>query len=292
MTKITLGHPEAHEKLTAKILWKLRTATGYNDCGNVREFVDATTRNLVVRARAEDGARHVNDEQVDLNHEAYTFLLDEHDSEQEKLIKLANQLDDDQQEAAEGQSSVITSVTGGKWYAIGAYNINNVAVTASVSGACEEGTDYELDKESGRIKVIADAGISNGESLTLTFDQPNIDLEKFETQQSPLFYCDVIIELYNQFHKMWLYRYSGTGYLNVTEFPSQTGEFGTYRVKFTPSAALTVLKRPEAQTLPEHATTTEAAGLSSSSSSSSSATSSHSSSSHSTSSSSTSSSSS
>jgi hypothetical protein len=278
MGDIVIGHPEAHEKLTAKLFWKRVGESGYNDAGNVRDYVDATTRSLVTRARAADGARHVNDEQVDVNHEAYTFLLDERDPAQEILLKLARQLTDQQQADTEGATATLEDVVQGKWYAIGAYNIVNVAVTASLSGTQEEDVDFELDRENGRLRVIPDAGISDGEDLTVTFDEPGINFEKYESQYAPLFYCDLIIEEHNQYHRMWLRRMSFTGYLNITEFPSQTGEFGTFRAKVTPSGPVTVLKRPEGQTLPSHSEE-GVAGESSSSQSLSSSSSGHSSSS-------------
>lgn len=278
MSKIVLGHPEAHEKLTARLFWKRKGESGYNDAGNVRDYVDATTRSLVTRATARNGARFVNDEQADVVHEAFTFLLDEHDAAQEILLRLARQLTDQAQAAVEGTAATLEDVVNGKWYPIGAYNIANVAVTGSVGGLLEEGTDYELDKESGRLRVIPDAGVANGEDLTVTFDEPGIDFEKFETQYNPLFYCDVILEEHNQYSRTWLRRAQFSAYLNITEFPSQTGEFGTFRVKVTPSGAITWLKRPEAQTLPTHGET-GAAAESSSSSSNSSTSSAHSSSS-------------
>lgn len=276
---IVLSHPEAREKLTARLFWKRRGESGYNDAGNVRDYVDATTRNLVTRAVARDGARFVNDEQADLTHEAYTFLLDERDPAHELLLKLARQLTDEQQAAVEGATATISNAKAGKWFAIGAYNISNVTVSGSVAGLCDEGTDYELDKENGRLRVIPAAGIADGETLTVTFDEPGMDFEKYESQYNPLFYCDVIIEEHNQYHRMWLRRASFTAYLNVTEFPSQTGEFGTYRVKVTPSGPTTWSKRGEAQTLPSVTASDEGPARSSSSSSVSSSSSGHSSSS-------------
>jgi hypothetical protein len=279
MEPIVLGHPEAHEKLTAKLLWKRVGESGYNDAGNVKDYTDASTRSLVTRARADDGARFVNDEQADVNHESYTFTLDERDPSNEILLKQARQLTDQHQADTEGATSTLEDVVPGKWYAIGAYNIANVAVNGSVSGAQDEDVDYELDRENGRLRVIKDAGISEGEDLTVTFDEPGIDFEKYETQYNPLFYVDFVLEEHNQYHKMWLRRLSGRGYLNITEFPAQTGEFGVFKAKLTPSGPVTVLKRPEAQTLASHEETGEAAGLSSSSQSLSSSSSGHSSSS-------------
>lgn len=268
---MNIGHVEAHEKLTARLLWKLTTDTGYNDAGNVREYVNATTRSLVTRARAEDGFRSVNDEQVDVNHESFTFLLDERDDEQEKLLNLARQLTDTSQAMTEGATALLEDIQLGRWYTIGAYNIANVGVTGSMSGSdLIEGQDWEVDVENGRLHILADGGTTAGEDITVTFDQPALTIQRFESQYTPLFYVDAIIEEHNQFHKMWLRRAAFRGYLNITEFPAQTGEFGTFRAKITPSGPITWQKREEGTTLASHAETTEAAGLSSSSSSSSS----------------------
>lgn len=265
--EILAGDAEAHEKLTARLFWKLRAETTYNDAGNVKEFADATARNLVTRARAENGARYVNDEQVDLNHEAFTFLLDEQTTEQAKLIGLARRLADESQAQYEATAATLQDVAVERWSLIGSYNIANVTVTGSLSGEAEEDVDYELDKENGRLRVIQAGGITAGEDLTVTFDSPALNFEKYETQYTSVFRVDVVIEEHNAFSRTWLRRRTGSGYLNVTEFPNQTGEFGTYRVKFTPDSPMTVLKRPEAQTLPSATASVEGAGRSSSSSS-------------------------
>lgn len=267
---IDVSHQEAHEKLTARLFWKEVGSNGYEDAGNVKEYADATTRSLVTRARAADGARHVNDEQPDLCHESYSFVLDERFPEQERLIKLATRESDESVTYSEGATASIESATKGKWFTIGAYNIANVTASASQSGELVEDTDYELDRSNGRIKFLTSANLSDGETVTLTFDRPAIQFEKYTTQQQSLFYVDVIIEEHNAFDSMFLRRSAARGYLNVIEFPTQSGEFGTYRVKFTPSAAMVWTKRPKASTM---ATAPERglAGASSSSSSSSSA---------------------
>jgi hypothetical protein len=200
--------------------------------------------------------------------------LDERDPEQEKLIKLARQIPDLVQAGGEGATASCEDIVAGRWFIIGAFNIDNVTVNASASGPLEEGTDYELDRQNGRIRVIPDAGVSDGENLNLTFDQPAIRFEKYESQFNPLFYCDIIIEEHNQYHKLWLRQMKCTAYLNVTEFPTQTGEFGHFRIKATPSGPVTVLKRPGAQSIPDVTASVEGPAHSSSSSSTSSSTSS------------------
>lgn len=269
-TKIRIDHHEAHEKLTARMFWKRTSESGYNDAGNIREYADASTRSLVTRATSQDGFRQVNDEQVDVNHQAWTFLLDERDPANEKLLSIGKSLTDETQSFSEGATATITSAKQGKWHAIGAYNIANVAVSGATSGALVEGTDYNVDTNNGRVFFIEDAGLSDGDTVTVTFDRPALTIEKFQSQDNPLFYCDFILEEFNQHSKMWLRRHTFKGYLNVTEFPNQTGEFGTFRVKVTASAAVTTQKRAEGQTLSEATETTEAAGMSSSSSNSSS----------------------
>lgn len=269
MAKIDINHPEAHEKLTAKLFWKLTSERGYVDAGNVLDYVDATNRSLVTRSRSQQGARHVNDEQTDVNHEAYTFKLDERVPEQERLIKLARNMDDQQQNSTEAASATISNIALDRWFDIGAWNIANVMVAGNVAGVLDEGTDYELDKENGRIMAFSGGSAASGETLHLTFDQPGFALEKRRTQQDPLFYCDLIIEEHNQYHRMWLRRKVFRGYINLTEFPSHTGEFATYRAKVTPAEPVTVLKRPEGQTLPSHVEGGVAGDLSSNSSSSS-----------------------
>lgn len=212
----------------------------------------------------------MNDEQTDVNHESYTFTLDERVPEQDKLLKLARQLEDANQRSVEAASATIESVTPGRWFDVGAYNIANALVEGSLSGVLDEGVDYDMDLSNGRIFVRPGGHVASGENLLLTFDQPGIGFERHQSQQSPLFYCDVVLEEYNQYHSMWLRRRSFTAYLNVTEFPSHAGEFASYKVKATPAGPVTVLKRPEALTLPDHPVTIEPAGDSSSSSSSSS----------------------
>jgi hypothetical protein len=265
VNKIVIGHPEAHEKLTAKLFWKLSGASGYNDAGNVKDYNDASTRSLVTRPESKTGARFVNDEQADVNHESYTFLLDERVPEQEKLIKLAAALADQKQKDTEGATATVESVQPGRWFDFGVFNVANLSVNASKSGPQSEGDDYDVDLPNGRIYIVSGGGISAGEDLNLTFDQPGVDLGRVQTQKSPLFYCDILIEEHNQYHKVWLRRLEFKGYLNVTEFPAQTGEFGTYRVKATPAGPVTVEKRPEGQSLGAQAIVQGVAGESSSS---------------------------
>jgi hypothetical protein len=272
---IIIDSAEAQEKITARLLWKRTTENGYIDAGNVKEFTDATTRSLVTAYKARNGARFVGNEQVDVNHEAYTFLLDEHSAEQEQLIRLSATNTFTEQAAAEGASATLENVKLGRWHAIGAYGIANVQVTGALSGVLVEGTDYTLDKSNGRLFIPATGSdVAEGEDLTVTFDEPAIKFQRFASQAKPLFYCDIIIEETNQFSDIPLRRLTMTGYLSVTEFPSSTGEVSSYRAKVTARGPVTVDKRPKASSitvLTEHGEGPAKSSSSSSNSSSSSA---------------------
>ncbi len=280
MDTIKVSHTEAHEKLTARLFFKLLTEAGYADAGNVKEFVDATSRSIVTRAASKGGFRITNDEQVDLETPAYTFQMDEHSYQQGRLIKLARITDNVAQAVGEGTTATITGIAFNRWFTIGSYGIENVTVTGSVSGLLEEGADYDLDKDNGRIYIKPSSATtadspsgqaSDGETLTVVFDRPSLSFQKFTSGQQPLFQADVIIELHSQHSKLWLYQITCRANIIVTEFPTQSGEFGMYKCRVAPIGNQTILKRGIAATLLTQKAASEGPGKSSSSSSSSSA---------------------
>lgn len=267
MGRIKLNHPEAHEKLTARLFYKQVTARGYVDAGNVKEYADATSRSLVTRVETRRGTRHVDAEVVDTNHEAWTFLLDEHNKEQEQLLRLARSESTQVQPQAEGQTAAIESVEVDRWFEIGSYNVANLRVTASRHGPCEEGEDYEVDRKAGRIKVLDTGSVGDGEDLILSFDRPEVTFERSTSKQQPLFYCDFIVEEYNQFSGLFLRRHKFRGYLNASEFPTQSGDFAGYRVRVTARGAVVTDKRMTSDTVEDFSGATGVAGESSSESS-------------------------
>lgn len=275
MSGITTGHQEAREKLTGRLFWKPVGQEGYRDAGSVREYADASSRTLVARARSERGARMTDAEQVDVAHEAWTFLLDERSPDQEELIRLATGLTATQQAALDGATATIESVTVGRWHDLGAVNVQNLRASGSLSGGLVAGTDYEVDLANGRILVLEGGRVEAGEDLTLVFDEPAATVYRSQSQQSPLFYVDAVVEEFNQFSQLFLRRWAFRGYLTVTEFPTQTGEFGVYRAKLTPSGPVSYQKRTEATSIaelqdtgPEGAAKSSSSSISSSSSSS------------------------
>lgn len=270
MSAIRIGSREAHEKTTARLFWREVGQTGYNDAGSVREYADATVRSLVNRSKSRGGFRQVNDEQVDVNHQAWTFLLDERVPEQERIIALAKITPAVAQAFGEAVTATLALVSPGKWYDIGSVNIANVSVSGSVSGDLDEGVDFQVDTQNGRLYVEPDGTVPQSDTLLVTFDRPAMELETVKSQQKPLFRCEVLIEEHNQFSKTWLRKIECTACLSVIEFPQNAGDFSTYRLKVTAATKPTISKRPEAQDL---ATPPQDEAGASSSSSSSSATS-------------------
>lgn len=253
---ITIGHPEAHEKLTARVLWSTDDH-GYHDAGNVLSYRDASTRSLLQSARASDDARHVNREETDLSTEAYEFTLDEHDLASQQLVRqvraatAADPLTATQSAQTAG-TVTINYARLGLTYPLGVYNVMDVHVSGSVHGAMEDGVDYTVDKPNGTLTMLVDPGTGDlGETLTVTYDCPRITYQRTESQETARVLADVIVMLHNQFSPHWLYRAAFSAYLNITAFPDQSGPFATFTLRVMPDGPVTWDKRPEAETLPE-----------------------------------------
>lgn len=249
---ITINHPEAHEKLTGRLFWReVGSVKGYNDAGNVLEYTDASSRTLVVRHRSQQGARFTNDEQTDVAHDAWSMVLDENVAEQSRLIRLVRSTSEQRQRAVEAASATLEEVQADRWFDIGAFLIANWQVSG-LAGILTEGDDYQIDAKNGRLQVVAGGSVVNGESLTITFDEPALRQQKQTGQTKPAFRCEVVLEETNQHNPMFLRRHTFTAMLNMQEFAAQTGEFGKYKLKVTPTTQVLTTKRNEALTLPEY----------------------------------------
>lgn len=67
-----------------------------------------------------------------------------------------------------------TSVVQGRWYPTAKRRINNVQIAGKV-----EGTDFEVDSISGRVRAIVGGSIADGASLTLTsYDHDAADIDR------------------------------------------------------------------------------------------------------------------
>lgn len=244
-TKIANGHIQAHEKLTARVYFQPAGSTGYLDLGNVLDYKLVPERQFRTRMTAAGGFRVVNDEQVDTVHDKYEFTLDEFDELNVQLLHLASVGSDTVQAsvAAPTGTATLTSVKKGRAYFVGRTALNTVVVKKALT-TLVLGTDYELDAASGKITVLAGSvTVSDGDNLDVTFGAAAQSWQNFSSAQVPMFAGGVRIEEFNQHETTPLRVVTFTGVLNVTAYPEQTGEFGKYTVRATPTTAQTIQRR-------------------------------------------------
>ncbi|HNU53245.1 MAG TPA: hypothetical protein PKJ98_20325 [Verrucomicrobiota bacterium] len=244
---ITLGHIEAHEKLTARVLFKPHGETSYVDLGNVKEYSEAHERSPVTRVVAEAGYRRTNDEQTDVVTYAWEFTLDEFDANLLKIKDLSAQGTTAQQAAATAPAgtATITSIVCERWYPIGKVGLNTV-VAKIATVTLTEGTDYDVDLDAGLIRFHDTDNVDAGDNVDLTFGNVAVDFETFTGLETPTFRGDVMILETNQFSKIPLKTTTFTGVLRATEFPTQSGEFGTWKVRATATTKPAIKRRSAA----------------------------------------------
>ena len=247
-TPITLGHLEAHEKLTARLYVQPTGESGYLDCGNVADYKHAPEKQYKTRMVAEGGFRRVNDEQLDTVHDRWEFTLDEHDVFNHRLLHLARNPDAVSQAAttAPAGTATLTGITKGRCFFVGAVGLDTVAVKKDVT-TLVEGTDYTLDPAAGVLTVLPGSGtVQDGDDLSLTFGNVALDFETYTANSQVLFRGLVRILEINQLSGIPLREVSFTGVLTVTAWPEQTGEFGKYTVRATATSVPTIKRRYQA----------------------------------------------
>lgn len=246
-TAITLGHIEAHEKLTARLFVQPTGESGYVDCGNVADYKHTPEKQYKTRMVAEGGFRRVNDEQVDTVHDRWEFTLDEMDAFNYRLLHLAQSPSSTSQAAttAPAGTASLTGVVKGRCYFVGAVGLNTVVVKKGVT-TLVEGIDYTVDPGAGVLTVLpASVTVSDGDDLSLTFGNSAITFESYTGNSQVLFRGSVRILESNQFSGVPLREISFTGVLSVTAWPEQSGEFGKYTVRATATGIPTVKRRSQ-----------------------------------------------
>ena len=244
---ITLGHIEAHEKLTARVLFKPNGQSAYVDLGNVKEYSEAHERTAVTRVVAEAGFRRTNDEQTDVLSYAWDFTLDELDAELLKIKDASTQGANLEQAAATAPAgtATITDLALNRWYPIGKVGLNTVVATKGVTPLVE-GTDYDVDLDAGLIRFYGTTLVA-GDDVSLTFGNAALDWEVFTGGNSvPTLRGDVMILETNQFSRVPLRTTTFNGVLRATEFPTQSGEFGVWKVRATATSKPTIKRRSAA----------------------------------------------
>ncbi|MCP5525010.1 MAG: hypothetical protein H7A46_26095 [Verrucomicrobiales bacterium] len=246
-TPITIGHIEAHEKLTARLFYQPHGETGFIDAGNVGDYKYAPEKSYVGRMRSEGGAKYLSDEQADTISDRWEFTLDEHDVLNQKLVFLATKGSDAVQAevAAPTGTATITSVTPGRSYFVGKVGLNTVvAKVAAVT--LVEGTDYLIDTAAGILTVIDGGGVNQDDDVDLTFGCAAVTHQVFTGQDNPLFRGSLVILEINQFSKVPLREIAFTGVIYLTAWPEQSGEFGKYTARAVPTTKPTIKRRSAA----------------------------------------------
>jgi hypothetical protein len=246
-TAITLGHIEAHEKLTARLFVQPTGESGYVDCGNVADYKHTPEKQYKTRMVAEGGFRRVNDEQVDTVHDRWEFTLDEMDAFNHRLLHLAQSPSSVSQAAvtAPAGTASLTGITKGRCYFVGAVGLNTVVVKKGVTSLVE-GTDYTIDPGAGVLTVLpGSVAVTDGDDLSLTFGNSAVTFESYTGNSQVLFRGSVRILEANQFSGVPLREIGFTGVLSVTAWPEQSGEFGKYTVRATATGTPTIKRRSQ-----------------------------------------------
>lgn len=246
-TPITLGHIEAHEKLTARVFVQPTGESGYIDCGNVADYKHAPEKQYKTRMVAEGGFRRVNDEQVDTVHDRWEFTLDELDAFNHRLLHLAKAPSTVTQAittAPTGTAS-LTGVVKGRCYFIGAVGLNTVVVKKGLT-TLVEGTDYTVDPGAGVLTLLpGSVTLSDGDDLSVTFGNAAVTFESYTGNSQLLFRGSVRILESNQFSGVPLREITFAGILSATAWPEQSGEFGKYTVRATATGTPTIKRRSQ-----------------------------------------------
>ena len=246
-TAITLGHIEAHEKLTARLFVQPTGESGYIDCGNVADYKHTPEKQYKTRMAAEGGFRRVNDEQLDTVHDRWEFTLDEVDVFNHRLLHLAQSPSTVSQAATTAPTGTasLTGITKGRCYFIGAVSLNTVVVKKGVT-TLVVGTDYTVDPATGVLTILpGSVTVTDGDDVSLTFGNSAVTFESYTGNSQVLFRGSVRILETNQFSGVPLREVSFTGVLSVTAWPEQSGEFGKYTVRATATSTPIVKRRSQ-----------------------------------------------
>lgn len=246
-TPITLGHPEAHEKLTARLFFRPAGSAGYHDLGNIKEHAEAHERNTVTRVVAEKGFRRTVDEQCDVITAAWEFTLDEFDAKLLEVLHAGTGGATVQQAAAVAPNGTaqVADIVCGRWYPLGKVGVDTLVAKKDAT-TLVAGTDYEADLDAGMIRFVDGTNLSDGDDVDLTFGVAAVDFEVVTGLDAPDLRGDFILHETSQHSRVPLKTTTFTGVLRATEFPSHSGEFATWKVKVTATTKPTVQRRSAA----------------------------------------------
>ncbi|MCA1996447.1 MAG: hypothetical protein LDL56_04365 [Armatimonadetes bacterium] len=244
-TPIRLGDIEAHEKLTARAYFLPKGEALLRHLGNIKEYSEAHEYTAVERVVAEGGVRRVNDEQMDVVKMAWELTLDELDADLFRYRSLSSRGDDTTQTGVAPPNGTlnIPSVALHRWYPLSAWGVYGVEVKVDTTPYT---TGWELDAGAGLIK-FTDVTF-DGASVAVTFGKPAVTWENFTGLDDPSLIGQFQLYEYNQFSRTPLRQTRCLASLRVTEFPSQSGEFGTWKVLVTALEKPVIQRRSAAGT--------------------------------------------
>jgi len=246
--KIELADIDSQEKLTARLWIRPVGESGYIDVGNVSDYNHAEAREYRTHMAAEGGFRYVNNEQVDTVHKMYEFTLSEREEYNERLIALAESSTAANQDAATAATETFQDVTPGRSYFFSRRPVSNVTVEVSSVTITEAG-NYELDLDTGRLKILEGGDIEAGDDVDVQYDAPARGFQQYAAMSQPLFRGDVRLEEISQLTREPLRVIEGRGNISLTAFPEQSGEFGTYTARLTFTDKPVITKRNQADAL-------------------------------------------
>src|SRR5262245_28071377 len=142
-----LGSYKTKLRATARVIMLRTGSSDYDDLGNVLSFKrDPQLERVTHKSATQLGHLRVDSDQIHTIADAYTFDLDEHVEATLRLLLLSNASSAATQSLNATLAVSITTVSLGKSYWLGKYNITAQSLTFGGSSKTE-GTDFILDKK-------------------------------------------------------------------------------------------------------------------------------------------------
>jgi len=151
--------------------------SGERYIGNTPEFTLSTATETLEHYNSDKGLRNRDRNIVTQVTYSGSFTTD-HISPENLAMLFMGTADTLTQSALTGESDVFDSVSPMLWYQLGTSDaapagvrgVSNVSVEGAGATTLTEGSDYELDAQLGRLQILPDGNVSDGDSITVTYD--------------------------------------------------------------------------------------------------------------------------
>ena len=136
----------------------------------------------------------------------------------------------------------VTDAELGRTYFLAATGVSALQVyKASDMSLVSASANYTTDLSRGSVSILATAsGITEGDELVIGYTTPLRTFETWAALDSPLKTGTVLFLEVNQHSKEALRRTSFPGALSIVSRPEQSGEFGKFAIRLTPTAAMSI----------------------------------------------------